>query len=158
MQIEFTYDKKSVLRAIRYHFFSKKDIRILLLAVNIFTLLSGVLYFFQIVQPLPFLICSFLWFSLMLSFWVILPQNIYRNSKTFQEFLMVDIREDKLIIHHSAGTKEWPYNAFQQVKETPDYFYLYLDERSFFLIPMLAFADASSVFFVREVFKRIQEK
>lgn len=153
MQIEFRYDKKSVLRALRYHFFSKKDIRILLLVVNIFTLLCGVLYFYQWVQPLPFLICSFLWFALMLSFWVILPQNIYRSSKTFRESLKVDFQDETLMIYHSAGRKEWPYTAFKQVKETPDFFYFYLDDRSFFLIPTDAFPESS---FLTEFRKKIR--
>jgi len=154
MRVVFSYDKKQVLRALRYHFFTKKDIRLLLILVNAFTLLSVLLYYFEKVSPLAFLISSFLWISLMLSFWFIMPMNIYRTSKTFQEDLMVEFLQEEMVIHHSKGEKAWPYNSFQSIRETPDFFYLYINDRSFFLIPQAAFPDTDSTMAFRNLLNK----
>ncbi len=145
MTIEFDYHKKQVIRALRYHFFSKKDIRILLLVVNGFALVAALLFYFKAVTPIAFLISSFLWISLMFSFWWILPLKIYRSSNTFKEHLTIDLKSEEMVITHSAGQKRWPYSSFKFMKETPDFFYLYVDERSFFLIPQVAFEDVDQV-------------
>jgi hypothetical protein len=145
MTIQFEYNKKQVLRALRYHFFSKKDIRILILVVNGFALISALLYYTEIVRPLAFLIGSFLWLSLMFSFWWLLPLKVYRSSQTFRESLEIEFGPEEMIITHSGGRKHWAYSSFQTMKETPEFFYLYVDPRSFFLIPMDAFEDAEAI-------------
>lgn len=145
MTIQFKYDKKQVLRALRYHFFSKKDIRILIIIVNCFALLSAFLYYMDVVRPLAFLIGSFLWLSLMFSFWWLLPLKIYRGAQTFRETLEIEFGKEEMIITHSEGRKHWPYSSFQSMKETPEFLYFYVNPRSFFLIPMDAFEDAEEV-------------
>ena len=50
-----------------------------------------------------------------------------------------------MLITHSGGEKLWPYSSFRSMKETPDFFYLYVDERSFFLIPQDAFEDGDEI-------------
>ena len=75
----------------------------------------------------------------MLSFWLILPMKIYRGTHTFRERLNIDFRPTEMVIKHSGGQKVWSYSSFQSIKETPDFFYLYVDARSFFLIPQEAF-------------------
>lgn len=154
MTIEFNYNKKQVLRALRYHFFSKKDVRILLLVVNGFALASALLFYFKTVTPLAFLISSFLWITLMLSFWWILPLKIYRSSNTFREHLTISFRSDDMLITHSGGEKLWPYSSFRSMKETPDFFYLYVDERSFFLIPQDAFEVVEDSKSLRELLRK----
>ena len=151
MTISFTYNKKQVLRALRYHFFSKKDIRILLLIVNGFALVSALLFYLKYVTPLAFLISSFLWILLMLSFWWILPLKIYRGTHTFRERLNIDFRPLEMVITHSGGQKVWSYSSFQSMKETPDFFYLYVDARSFFLVPLDAFEDEEQVNTIRRM-------
>ena len=44
MKIHITYDKPKVIQALRYHFISRKEIRILLIAVNVFAVISAVLF------------------------------------------------------------------------------------------------------------------
>jgi len=154
MNIAFNYNKKQVLRALRYHFFSKKDVRILLLVVNGFALVSALLFYFKAVTPLAFLISSFLWISLMLSFWLILPLKIYRSSNTFKEHLTIYFRTDDMVITHSGGEKLWPFSSFRSMKETPDFLYLYVDERSFFLIPQDAFEDGDDPKELREFLRK----
>lgn len=145
MTIHFEYNKKQVLRALRYHFFSKKDIRILILIVNAFALISAFLYYMDVVRPLAFLIGSFLWLSLMFSFWWLLPLKIYRGAQTFRETLEIVFGKDEMIITHSEGRKHWAYASFESMKETPEFFYLYVNPRSFFLIPQDAFEDAEAI-------------
>jgi len=152
MTIEF--NKKQVLRALRYHFFSKKDVRVLLLVVNGFALVSALLFYFKAVTPLAFLISSVLWSSLMVSFWWLLPFRIYRSSNTFKEHLTIEFRSEEMVITHSAGQKFWPYSSFQTMKETPDFFYLYVDDRSFFLIPQVAFEEVEVSKSLKELLRK----
>ena len=69
MTIHFGYEKPKVLQALRYHFISRPEIRIMLILVNVFALLSILLYALKKVGPMAFLIGSFLWIVLMISFW-----------------------------------------------------------------------------------------
>src|SRR5688500_8726199 len=64
MTINFTYDKKQVLQALRYHFLSKKEIRLMIILVNVFALASVVLFYTKKILPFAFLVGSLLWFGL----------------------------------------------------------------------------------------------
>jgi len=44
MIIHFQYDKKQVMSALRHHFISRPEIKILLIIVNLFTILSAILF------------------------------------------------------------------------------------------------------------------
>ena len=72
MLIQFGYDKKQVLQALRYHFLSRPEIKILLILVNVFAIVSAGLFFFKKISPLAFLISSVLWFVLMIVFWFLM--------------------------------------------------------------------------------------
>ena len=52
MTISFSYDKKQVIQALRYHFLTRPEIRILLILVNVFAIGSAVLLYFKIIQPI----------------------------------------------------------------------------------------------------------
>ena len=45
MIIYFGYEKRQVLQALRYHFITRPEIKILLIIVNVFTILSAVLLY-----------------------------------------------------------------------------------------------------------------
>jgi hypothetical protein len=47
-------------------------------------------------------------------------------------------------IENQSGSKRWNYRDFKYFIETPHFFHLYIDERSFFLIPKDAFTDSDS--------------
>src|SRR5579885_819477 len=85
MQFSFSYDKAKVLQGLRYHFMTRPEIRILIILVNIFAILSAVLFYTKKIRPEPFLLSSVLWLFLMVSFWYLLPYTIYRRSVTFKE-------------------------------------------------------------------------
>ena len=65
MQTHFSYDKKKVLQALRYHFILQAEIRILLIMVIIFDIISAVLYMIGKVRAEPFLLGSFIWLIFM---------------------------------------------------------------------------------------------
>jgi hypothetical protein len=135
MTIHFGYNKAKVLQALRYHFTSRPEIRIMVILVNVFALASILLYAFGKVSPLAFFIGTFLWLMLMISFWFILPQSVYRRAITFKHEFNMDFESDGFRLRHDRGSKEWPWSALKFYMESPHFFHLYFDNRSFLLVP-----------------------
>lgn len=135
MTVRISYDKNKVLQALRYHFISRNEIKILLILVNVFAILSAALYAFKIIRPQPFLMGSVLWFLLMLTFWFWLPRMVYRRSATFKEEIDLTFRDQDILLETSRGYTHWNYNKFQYYIESPYFFHLYINDKSFFLIP-----------------------
>jgi len=136
----FTYNKQKVLQALRYHFITRKEIKVMMIAVNVFAILSAGLFFFKKVSPLAFLVSSVLWFTLMIAFWFILPKAIYRRAATFRDRFKVTFRDDEMMLENERGSRSWPWTAFSSFIESPHFFHLYFDSRSFFIIPKEAFS------------------
>ncbi|MBO9591537.1 MAG: YcxB family protein [Niabella sp.] len=145
MTIHFGYDKKQVIQALRYHFISKKEIRIMIILVNVFAILSLVLYALHKITPVAFLINSFLWLLLMISLWFILPGVVYRRAETFRHAFTMYFSDVDFTLEHTKGKRSWPYTALHSHRESPHFFHLYFDERSFLLVPKSAFADSDEV-------------
>ena len=141
MTIHFGYDKKQVLQALRYHFITRPEIKILLILVNVFTIVSAVLLYLHKVQPLSFLIFSLLWFLLLITVWKILPSTIYKKSKTFFDHFSMEFTEPEVILQTTRGTHAWQWKEFSSFLESPYFFHLYFNSRSFFLVPKDAFKD-----------------
>jgi len=51
------------------------------------------------------------------------------------------------------GSKDWTWDAFSKFIESPYFFHLYFDARSFFIIPKEAFVDISDLQQVRQWMK-----
>ena len=158
MIIHFTYDKKQVLSALRHHFISRPEIKILLIVVNIFTILSAVLFYLHKIQPIPFLLFSLLWFLLLISFWYLLPISIYRKSMTFKDQFSMDINENEVVLKTGRGSRAWDWNEFSSFLETPYFFHLYFTSRAFFLVPKEAFQDLESLQETRSLLRRKLKK
>lgn len=137
----FTFSKPKVIQALRYHFISRKEIKIMIILVNVFAILSAVLSFFKVVTPVAFLLGSGLWFILMISFWFVLPEIIYRKSATFKDRMRVSLEPQHLFLENESGGRSWPWKDFYKMIESPHFFHLYFNERAFFLIPKNAFED-----------------
>lgn len=137
----FTYNKNKVLQALRFHFISRKEIKIMIILVNVFAILSATLYFMKMVSPVAFLMSSMLWFVLMISFWFILPGIIYRKSATFKDRFRVSFEEQHFFLENDRGSRSWPWSSFSTMMESPHFFHLYFDNRSFFIIPKEAFDE-----------------
>ena len=137
----FTYDKGKVIQALRYHFITRKEIKGMMILVNVFAIVSSVLFFMRKVSPLAFLISSVLWFSLMIAFWFLLPTMIYKKSATFRDKLKVTLGMNEFTIENERGSRSWPWKDFSTRLESPHFFHLYFDSRSFFIIPKDAFSE-----------------
>jgi len=153
MTVHFGYDKKQVVHALRYHFLTRPEIKILVIFVNVFAILSAVLAIFKVIQPLSFLVFSLLWLGLMLVVWKILPLSIYRRSQTFKDRFSITISENPVELDNERGKQIWPWNRFSSVVESPYFFHLYFDSRSFFLLPKDSFRDIGEVQEARKVFR-----
>jgi hypothetical protein len=153
MTIEFTYEKNQVLQALRYHFLSKMEIRLMIVLVNVFALLSAALFYFKKILPFAFLIGSFLWFALMISFWFILPGMVYRRAATFKDHFFMKFENDSFSVGNERGSRSWPWNSLSNFLETPHFFHLYFDNRSFFLVPKNAFSGSDDIYSMRQLLK-----
>jgi hypothetical protein len=154
MVIHFEYNKKQVLNALRHHFISRPEIKFLLIIVNLFTILSAILFYMHKIQPLSFLWFSLLWFILLVTFWTILPLSVYRRSMTFQDQFSMDFNDHQVILQTERGSHAWAWKDFSSFLETPFFFHLYFNSRSFFLVPKDAFADLESLQETRNLLRR----
>lgn len=155
LTIYFGYEKAQVLQALRYHFISRIEIRVMLILVNVFALASITLYAFKKITPMAFFVGSSLWIVLMISFWFILPGMVYRRAITFKhKFSMTFEDEGFTLGHEGGGSKSWPWNALKSFMESPGFFHLYFDSRSFFLVPKEGFKDRDEVFELRNLLKQ----
>ena len=150
----FFYNKSKVIQALRYHFITRKEIRLIVILVNIFAITSAGLFFFKKISPLAFLMGSVLWFSLMIAFWFVLPYTIYKRAATFKDHFTVNLEEKHLFLENERGSKSWPWTSFSSFIESPHFFHLYFDSRSFFIIPKEAFAPGQ----ISEARKILREK
>lgn len=135
MQHSFSYEKKKVIQALRYHFVQRTEIRMLIILVNVFAIISAVLFYTQKIRPEPFLLGSFIWLMLVATFWYFLPQSIYKRSATFRDSFIIDFNEEGIRLENERGYTNWPWQTFTRFFESPHFFHLYFDARSFFLIP-----------------------
>ena len=137
----FTYDKKKVIQALRFHFISRREIKLMIIFVNVFAIAAGGFYFFGYVSPVAFLLASGLWFIMMISFWFALPMIIYRRAATFKDSFRVRFEPQHMFLENERGSRSWPWRSFSTFIESPHFFHLYFDTRSFFLIPKEAFIE-----------------
>jgi YcxB-like protein len=151
MTIQFGYEKKQVLQALRYHFLSRPEIRILVILVNVFAITSAVLFALKKIQGISFLIFSFLWFTLMLVVWRLLPASIYKSQATFQDHFTLRFEDEGIELANKANVKAWPWASFSSFIESPHFFHLYFDARAFFLVPKDAFADVDQLQAARQM-------
>ncbi len=153
MIIHFKYDKKQVLHALRYHFISRPEIKILLVILNLFTILSAVLFYLHKIQPISFLTFSLLWFVLLIAIWRLLPLSVYKRSQTFLDRFSMDFNEKDVILQTERGSHTWQWDDFSSFLESPYFFHLYFNSRSFFLVPKDAFSDLGTLQEARALLK-----
>ena len=151
MTIHFEYEKKQVMQALRYHFISRTEIRIMLILVNVFALASLTLYLLKKITPYPFMIGSVLWLVLMISLWFIIPAMVYRKAATFKDRFSMSFEDDGFTLGHERGSRSWPWDALTTFMETPHFFHLYFNSRSFFLIPKSGCRDKDEIYELRHI-------
>jgi hypothetical protein len=125
----------------------------MLILVNVFAMLSIALYALKKISAGPFLVGSFLWVVLMISFWFILPWLVYRRAVTFKHRFSMSFEEEGFTLSHEKGSKSWPWTALKNYLESPHFFHLYFDSRSFFLVPKEGCRDTDEVYELRKLIK-----
>lgn len=125
----------------------------MMVLVNVFALVAAGLYAFKLISPLPFLMSSVLWISMMVAFWIWLPLLIYNKSKTFRDEFVVLIEDNHFFIETSQGKKSWAWREFHAYFETPGFFHLYFDDKTFFLVPKDAFHSQEELDKARALFR-----
>jgi hypothetical protein len=135
----FTYNKAKVIQALRYHFITRKEIKVMMILVNVFAILSAALFFLKKISPFAFLVSALLWFVMMIVFWFMLPIIIYKRSATFKDRFRVTLGSNEFILENERGSRGWEWGKFSTKMESPHFFHLYFDPRSFFIVPKEAF-------------------
>ena len=158
MTISFTYDKRQVMQALRYHFISRPEIRIMIILVNVFALLCAVLYYFKKIADFALLTGSFMWLFLMISFWFVMPALVYRRAATFKDSFTMKFEEEGFSLGNERGSKAWPWKALSTFMESPNFFHLYFDSRSFFLVPKNGFSNRDEIYELRQLLKKKVKK
>ena len=153
MTIQFGYNKKQVLDGLRGHFFARPEIRTMVIVINVFAILSAILFAFKKIQALPFLVFSVLWFCLWISVRRLLPLSIYKKSATFRDTFTLTIEERGILLETRKGSQLWTWEDFSGFKETLYFFHIYFNARSFFMIPKDSFKDITEIQAARKLLK-----
>ncbi|MFT3903245.1 MAG: YcxB family protein [Niabella sp.] len=156
MTISFDYNKPQVIQALRYHFISKREMRLMIILVNVFAAFSLVLYIMGKITPMAFIINALLWIFLIISLWFVLPYAVYKRNSTFRNAFTMYFNENDFTLEHATGKRSWPYHALSQIKETPNFFHLYFDPRTFFLVPKSAFDTIEKLSTMRSIVNRLK--
>ena len=139
----FTYHKQKTIQALRYHFISRKEIKAMMILVNVFSFATAILFYFKKISPKAFLISSLLWLGMMIVFWMVMPRWVFRKSKTFQECLRVSFNSSDFTLYVGDYSRSFEWSSCQHWLESPHFFHIYFNERSFFLIPKDAFEEVA---------------
>src|SRR5580698_9594064 len=153
MTIQFGYIKKQVLDGLRGHFFGRPEIRILVIVINVFALLSALLFALHKISALPFLIFSVLWFTPWIAIRRLLPLSIYKKSATFRDTFVLSLEDRGILLETKKGSQLWCWEVFSGFKETLYFFHVYFNSRAFFLIPKDSFRDITEIQAARQLLK-----
>jgi len=126
----------------------------MIIVVNVFALLSTTLFFLKTVTALAFFIGILLWFMLMISVWFLLPEIIYRRTATFKDHFDMSFEETGFSLGNERGSRNWPWKVLTAFLESPHFFYLYFDSRTFFLVPKSGCRSKDEVFELRRLLKQ----
>lgn len=135
MQFSFSYQKNKAIQGLRYHFITRPEIKMLILVINIFAIISAVLFYLKKIQPQPFILSSFIWVLLLIVFWFLLPWYIYRKSDTFKDSFTIRFVSSGIELSNERGNVFWAWEQFSSYFESPAFVHLYFNSRSFFMIP-----------------------
>lgn len=153
MTITFGYNKRQVLDGLRGHFFGRPEIRTLVIVINVFAILSAILFALKKIQALPFLIFSLLWFFLWITIRRLLPLSIYKKSATFKDNFILTLEDRGIFLETQKGNQLWEWNRFSGFKETLYFFHVYFNARAFFMIPKDSFKDLTEIQAARKMLK-----
>lgn len=144
MPLRFHYDKTEVINALRFHFMSRGEIKVFQVALMILIVSAFIGYWMDLINLQVVVWLFLLFIVLILIFWFILPHSVYKKARTFREpEIHLDCDEQSLSIGTQSGNHSIPWNRFERIVETKDFFYLYQNNKTFFLVPAKVFKDES---------------
>ena len=135
MSIHIAYTKSKVLEALRYHFIKQKEIKSLLLIVNVYAIVTAILLYYKKIRPELFLLGSILWIALMLLFWYLLPLLFYRKTALFTHTWELTVSSTGAALQGEQGEAAWNWSELSHYFESPHFFHFYFGPKSFFIIP-----------------------
>lgn len=158
LEFQVEYRKGEVLQALRYHFIRKPEIRVMVILVNVFALLSVVLFAVGLASALPFLTGTGLWLFLMAAVWVGMPLAVYRRNRTFRDRFTVRMGDTHLFIVTERGSRTWAWREFSHHYETPGFIHLCFGGSGFLLLPKGCMSGTGTVSEVRRIIGARVEK
>jgi hypothetical protein len=72
---------------------------------------------------------------MMVTFWYIMPHTIYKKSATFKDSFTILFTDMQVSLSNERGTVNWNWEKFSKFFESPHFFHLYFDAKSFFIVP-----------------------
>jgi hypothetical protein len=124
-----------VIQGVRYHFVQDRAIKLLVILINVFAIVSAALFYSKKIRPEPFLLGSVLWLVMMVTFWYIMPHSIYKKAATFKDSFTILFTDMQVSLSNDRGTVNWDWQKFSKFFESPHFFHLYFDAKSFFIVP-----------------------
>jgi hypothetical protein len=103
--------------------------------INVFAIVSAALFYSKKIRPEPFLLGSILWIVMMVTFWYIMPHSIYKKAATFKDSFTILFTDMQVSLSNDRGTVNWDWQKFSKFFESPHFFHLYFDAKSFFIVP-----------------------
>jgi hypothetical protein len=103
--------------------------------INVFAIVSAALFYSKKIRPEPFLLGSLLWLVMMVTFWYIMPHSIYKKAATFKDRFTILFTDMQVSLSNDRGTVNWDWQKFSKFFESPHFFHLYFDAKSFFIVP-----------------------
>ena len=142
MEVSFQYDKAAVINALRYHFLHRQETKMLRILFAVLFLL-GLWGYLKGFFPYAVVLIIFIGIILLtLVLYYVLPNVIYKKAKTFHEpSIKLEFNDGGVSIGTHAGAHHVSWQSFNRVLETNDFYYLYRNSNTFFLIPSSAFPN-----------------
>lgn len=135
MEFSFNYNKSKVIQALRLHFVALREIKWMMVLVNVFVIFSAILLYLKKIRPEPFLLGALIWLIVLLSVWYIMPYSVYKKSETFKDKFTAWVNETTFRIENETGYVTWDWSQFSTFFESTHFFHLYFNKKSFFLLP-----------------------
>jgi len=109
MEHSFSYEKNKVIQGVRYHFVQDRAIKLLVILINVFAIVSAALFYSKKIRPEPFLLGSILWIVMMVTFWYIMPHSIYKKAATFKDSFTILFTDMQVSLSNDRGTVNWDW-------------------------------------------------
>ena len=90
----------------------------------------------------------------MISFWFVITWLLFTGvATTFKDDFSMSFEDHGFSLGMKEVHAHWPWTALSTFLESPHFFHLYFDSRSFFLVPKSGFRSSDEVFELRQLLK-----